>query len=65
MNRILFFIMLCALWQTAQGQGTKADYERAYALRGVIGGKVFRDRFTALWLGDHPVSYTHLRAHET
>ena len=47
----------------AQGQGTKADYERAYALRGVIGGKVFRDRFTALWLGDHHCTYTNrLRA---
>jgi len=63
MNRILFFIVLCVLLPAAQGQGTKADYERAFALRGVIGGKVFRDRFTALWLGDHHCTYTNrLRA---
>ena len=42
---------MCALWQTAQGQGTKADYERAYALRGVIGGKVFKERISPHWVG--------------
>ena len=42
---------MCALWQTAQGQGTKADYERAYALRGQISGKVFKERISPQWLG--------------
>ena len=51
MNRILFFIVLCALLPVAQGQGTKADYERAYALRGVIGGKVFKERISPHWVG--------------
>ena len=51
MNRILFFIMLCALLPAVQGQGTKADYERAYALRGMIGGKVFKERISPQWLG--------------
>ena len=42
---------MCALWPTAQGQGTKADYERAYALRGQISGKVFKERISPQWLG--------------
>ena len=37
-------IAMCALWQTAQGQGT-AIALLAYALRGQISGKVFKERF--------------------
>ena len=51
MNRLFLWIAMCALWQTAQGQGTKADYERAYALRGQISGKVFKERISPQWLG--------------
>ena len=51
MNRLFLWIAMCALWQTAQGQGTKADYERAYALRGKISGKVFKERISPQWLG--------------
>lgn len=55
MNRLMYFIVWILITTapgTVPAQGTKADYERANALRGLVRNKVFRDRVEPNWSDD-------------
>jgi len=51
---VLVFLLAAA---SAQGQGTKVDYERAFGLRGKFNGKVKNADLKPHWLGGHDFWY--------
>jgi len=50
---VLVAAMAMGVAGRAGAQGTKADYERADRLRGLVGGKVFRAEVTPHWSSDN------------
>ena len=59
MNQRLFLTAaaLCLAAATGQGQGTKADYERAAEIRKRYSGKVYNESLRPNWFGGNQFWY--------
>ena len=54
--RLLYAVVGLCLWpavENANGQGTRADYERAFGLREATANKVFKQQVRPNWSSDN------------